>query len=199
MFYYLDGVYAHMAHQFIVIDCGGVGYRVFTSLHTLSQLGEVGRRAKVYTYLHIREDIMDLYGFYDPEELNCFKMLLSVSGVGPKVALSLLSELTPGQFAVCVVTQDAKSLTRASGVGAKMAQRILLELKDKIKNEQLTSKDAFEPITGIAGQDKRSEALSALMVLGYSKMEGQQVLGQISCDALGLEEIIKEALKKLMR
>jgi len=199
MFYYLEGVYAAGGQQFLVVDCGGVGYRVFTSLHTLSRLGEVGSRVKVYTYLHVREDLLDLYGFCDPEELNCFKMLLSVSGVGPKVALSLLSQLTPGQFAVCVVTRDAKSLTRASGVGAKMAQRILLELQDKITNEQLTGSDAFEPPMAPLGSGKTQEALNALIVLGYSKAEGQQALRQIQTDGLTLEEIIKEALKKLMR
>ena len=199
MFYYLDGIHAASGQQFAVIDCGGVGYRVFTSLQTLSRLGEIGSRVRVYTYLHVREDLFDLYGFCDQEELNCFKLLLSVSGVGPKVALSLLSQLTPGQFAVCVVTQDAKSLTRVSGVGVKMAQRILLELKDKITNEQLTSNDALEPVTPMMASDKTGEALNALVVLGYSKVEGQQALRQVPTEDLSLEEIIKEALKKLMR
>lgn len=199
MFYYLDGTFAHRGPQFAVVDCGGVGYRVYTSLHTLSSLGEVGSRVKVYTHLYIREEIMDLYGFCDLEELNCFKMLLAVSGVGPKAALSVLSLLSPGQFAVCVVTQDAKSLTRAPGIGTKMAQRILLELKDKISNEQLASKGALQPALTLPASGKAEEALNALMVLGYTRGEGQQAIARIQTEELTLEEIIKEALKKLMR
>ena len=199
MFYHVEGICAHKDQQFVVIDCGGVGYQVYTSLQTMSRMGEVGSKAKLYTYLYLRENIMDLYGFHDLEELNCFKMLISISGVGSKMAIALLSVLTAGQFAMCVVTQDVKAISQVSGIGPKRAQRIVLELKDKIKNEQLAAPDSLDPVLPVFEGGARGEALNALMVLGYTKSEGQRAISQIPDMEMSLEDLIKEALKRLMR
>jgi Holliday junction DNA helicase RuvA len=134
MFYYVEGTVAHTEPYLAVIDCGGVGYACHTSLTTLSRIAQ-GERAKLFTYLHIREDIFDLYGFSGVEELNCFKMLISISGVGPRAATSILSSATPERLALSVLTGDEKALTAAPGIGKKLAQRIILELKDKMSKE----------------------------------------------------------------
>lgn len=131
MFYYLNGIVAEIGSNLAVIDCGGVGYACATTNYTLSQLTK-GERGKIYTYLHVREEIFELYGFASRGELNSFKMLLGVSGVGPKAALAILSSATPDQLALAIVSGDEKALTAAPGIGKKIAQRIILELKDKL-------------------------------------------------------------------
>ena len=135
MFYYLNGTVAEIAAGLAVIDCSGVGYACATTNYTLSQLKK-GERARLYTYLHVREDIFELYGFASQQELNSFKMLIGVSGVGPKAALAILSATTPQNLALSIVTEDEKALTAAQGIGKKIAQRIILELKDKLAKEQ---------------------------------------------------------------
>ena len=135
MFYYLNGTVAEIAAGLAVIDCGGVGYACATTNYTLSQLKK-GERARLYTYLHVREDIFELYGFASQQELNSFKMLIGVSGVGPKAALAILSATTPQNLALSIVTEDEKALTAAQGIGKKIAQRIILELKDKLAKDQ---------------------------------------------------------------
>ena len=197
MFYYIEGTVAHMESGLAVIDAGGVGYACNTTLNTLSQL-EKGKRARLYTYLHIREDIFDIYGFLTQEELNCFKMLISISGVGPKAATSILSAATPGQLAMAVITGDEKMLTRAPGIGRKTAQRIILELKDKMKKEQLEAASA----NGIAGApagfgSNASEAAAALGVLGYSQQEAAAAMKGINTEELPFEEIVRLALKNM--
>ena len=156
-----------------VIDCGGVGYACKTSQTTCASL-TVGKKAKLYTYLHVGESIFDLYGFADQEELNCFQMLISVSGVGPKAALAILSTAPTSQLALSIITGDAKLLTRAPGVGKKIAQRICLELKDKLAKQQDTKGLSGIPAAVPIAADSTaavSEAVSALMVLGYSQSE----------------------------
>lgn len=200
MYYYINGVLAVLEQNSAVIDCGGVGYKLAITANTHRHLGIAGGIAKLFTYLNVREDALDLFGFYDMEELTCFKQLLSVSGVGPKVAIAVLSELTPEKFAVAVVTNNPKALTAASGVGAKLAQRVILELKDKIKNEQLsdTSNGAAYDNTPIFGA--KSEALNALAVLGYTKSEAEAAINKSGLsDSASVEEIIKAALKQLMK
>ena len=135
MYYYISGTVAHVAPTFAVIDAAGVGYMINTSRNTLVSLAQ-GKQAKLYTYLNVREDAMELYGFAAEEELNCFKMLISISGVGPKAALSILSATTPAGFALSVLTGDEKVLTAAQGIGKKLAQRIILELSDKLAKAQ---------------------------------------------------------------
>lgn len=197
MFYYLNGTVAEIEANLAVIDCGGVGYACSTTNYTLSQLKK-GEKAKLYTYLHVREDVFDLFGFATQSELNSFKMLIGVSGVGPKAALAILSASTPGNLALAIVTGDEKTLTAAPGIGKKIAQRIILELKDKLAREQ----QSFAPDRGAAplplGTDKTGEAAAALSVLGYTSLDIGTALRGIDMN-LPLEEIIRQALKKMAR
>ena len=184
-----------------VIDCSGVGYACATTNYTLSQLKK-GERAKLYTYLNVREDAMELYGFATQEELNLFQQLISVSGVGPKAALSILSASTPANLALSIITGDEKALTCAQGIGKKIAQRVILELKDKLAKGQ-TINGAGETYGGtgvtVIPENKLSEASAALAGLGYSQGEINLALKGIDLDALTLEEVIKQALKKMMK
>lgn len=202
MFYYVEGTVALIEKELAVIDCGGVGYACHTSQNTCASI-RMGEKARLYTYLSIRENACDLYGFAEQEELNCFKQLLSVSGVGPKAALAILGIAPPSQLALSIITEDAKFLTQAPGIGKKIAQRICLELKDKLAKEQgslptggglvMTSK------AGAAGAvDAVGEAVSALVVLGYSQAEALQAMEGIQTDGTATsEELIRACLKKL--
>ena len=200
MFYYLNGIVAEMEANLAVIDCGGVGYACATTNYTLSQLKK-GEKARLYTYMNVREDAVELYGFASQSELQSFKLLLGVSGVGPKAALSILSANTPANLAMAVVMGDEKALTAAPGIGKKIAQRIILELKDKLAKEQ----SSFGPDTGgsvpvmVLPNDKAKEAGAALAVLGYSGSEVAAALKGIDMDALPLEEIIRQALKRMVK
>lgn len=200
MFYYLNGVVAEMEANLAVIDCGGVGYACATTNYTLSQLKK-GERAKLYTYMNVREDAVDLFGFSSQSELHSFKLLLGVSGVGPKAALAILSTNTPANLAMAVVMGDEKALTAAPGIGKKIAQRIILELKDKLAKEQAS----FGPDTGgsvpltVLPNDKAKEAGAALAVLGYSGSEVAAALKGIDIDTLPLEGIIRQALKRMVK
>ena len=199
MFYYLNGVVAEMEANLAVIDCGGVGYACATTNYTLSQLKK-GERAKLYTYMNVREDAVELFGFASQSELHSFKLLLGVSGVGPKAALSILSANTPANLAMAVVMGDEKALTAAPGIGKKIAQRIILELKDKLAKEQSSFSGDTGAILPVAvPDDKVREAGAALAVLGYSASEVAAALKGIDMDALPLEEIIRQALKRMVK
>lgn len=198
MIYSLHGRLAVKEVNFAVIECGGVGYGCRTSYNTVSQLGEIGSDVMLYTHLYIREDAAELFAFATQQELSCFRLLVSVSGVGPKAAISVLSDVTPERFALLVASGDSKAFTRTKGIGAKTAQRIVLELKDKISSESLSG--AFTGVsspsapTGVSGSDSVSEALEALMVLGYSQGEAMAVLGKLD-PALSTQDLIKETLR----
>ncbi len=199
MFYYVNGTVAEIEAGLAVIDCSGVGYACATTNYTLSQLKK-GERAKLYTYLNVREDAMELFGFASQSELRSFKMLIGVSGVGPKAALSILSSTTPQQLSMAVVMGDEKALTAAPGIGKKIAQRIILELKDKLIKEQ----GGFEAGSGAAAampaqNNKAGEAAAALAVLGYGSQEIAAALKGIDMDALPLEGIIRQSLKKMVK
>ena len=199
MFYYVNGTVAEIEAGLAVIDCSGVGYACATTNYTLSQLKK-GERAKLYTYLNVREDAMEMFGFASQSELRSFKMLIGVSGVGPKAALSILSSTTPQQLSMAVVMGDEKALTAAPGIGKKIAQRIILELKDKLIKEQ----GGFEAGSGAAvampaQNNKAGEAAAALAVLGYGSQEIAAALKDIDMDALPLEEIIRQSLKKMVK
>lgn len=201
MFYYVSGLVAHIEPYMAVIDCGGVGYACRTTSYTLSSIKK-GDKAKLFTHLNVREDAMELYGFATAEELNLFQQLISVSGVGPKAALSILSSNSPANLALSIITGDEKALTCAQGVGKKIAQRVILELKDKLAKGQTIS-GAGESYGGtgvtIIPENKLSEASAALAVLGYSQAEINVALKGIDLDGLTLEQIIKAALKKMMK
>ena len=195
----MKGTVEHLAPHLAVIDCGGVGYACHTTSYTLSAL-KVGEKAKLYTYLHIREDLMELYGFATENEKNCFQMLIGVSGVGPKAALSILSATTPEGLATSIITGNEKALTVAQGIGKKIAQRIILELKDKLAKGQLPAEEAYGG-TGVTviPQDTASEAAAALAVLGYSPAEVSMALKGIPVSELSLEETVRQALKKMVK
>ena len=201
MFYYVSGPVADIEPGLAVIDCGGVGYACATTNYTLSRLKK-GTPAKLYTYLNVREDAMELFGFADQSELRSFKLLISVSGVGPRAALAILSAVTPQQLALAVVAGDEKALTAANGIGKKIAQRVILELKDKLAKGQ-TFGAAGESYGGsgitVIPENKLSEASAALAVLGYSQGEINLALKGLELDGLTLEQIIKAALKKMMK
>lgn len=197
MYYYVNGTVAEIGPNLAVIDCGGVGYACATTNYTLAQLKR-GEQAKLYTYLHVREEIFDLYGFSTQTELSSFKMLLGVSGVGPKAALAILSSGTPDQLALSIVTGDEKSLTGVPGIGKKIAQRIILELKDKLAKEQTGFDARMGTLSPIPAGGKTQEAASALAVLGYSSQEISAALKGVDA-ALPVEEMIRIALKKMAR
>lgn len=199
MIYSLHGRLAVRELNFAVIECGGVGYGCRTSYNTIAQLGETGSDVMLYTHLYIREDMAELFGFATQQELSCFRLLISVSGVGPKAAISILSDVTPEQFAFLVASGDSKAFTRTKGIGAKTAQRIVLELKDKISSESISGAFTGASIpssasSGAASSASVSEALEALMVLGYSQGEASSVLGKLDPN-LSTQELIKETLR----
>ena len=197
MYYYVNGTVAEIGPNLAVIDCGGVGYACATTNYTLAQLKR-GEQAKLYTYLHVREEIFDLYGFSTQAELSSFKMLLGVSGVGPKAALAILSSGTPDQLALSIVTGDEKSLTGVPGIGKKIAQRIILELKDKLAKEQTGFDARMGTLSPIPAGGKTQEAASALAVLGYSSQEISAALKGVDA-ALPVEQMIRIAMKKMAR
>ena len=198
MFYYVSGTVAEIGPNLAVIDCGGVGYACATTNYTISRLKK-GERAKLFTYLHVREEIFELFGFSSQQELSSFKMLIGVSGVGPKAALAILSSTTPNNLALSIVTGDEKALTAAPGIGKKIAQRIILELKDKLAKEQTSfSSDGPVPVIAAGGANKAGEASAALAVLGYGTPEIAAALKGVDMEQ-PLEEIIRQALKTMVR
>lgn len=207
MFHYISGKLAHLDPAFAVIDAGGVGYKLTISAATHAQMPphrSVSEKPVVtlYTYMAVREDGIELFGFAGEDELDAFKLLISVSGVGPKAAISILSLLSPQKLAIAVCTDDKKTISKANGVGPKTAARIVLELKDKLKAEGFSPADDAEQndISDIfSSSDKRSDAISALSVLGYTRAEAEAVIKKIDITSLEVDDIIKEALKRLMR
>ena len=202
MFYSLTGTIVAVEGSSVAISCGGVAFQVQTSLGTLKKIGSIGTETTVYTYLSVREDAMELFGFSDKEELSCFKLLIGVNGVGPKAALSILSEMTPDRLALCIATGDAKEIRRAQGIGPKIAQRIVLELKDKVARSLDTkTMDLSSPSSGggvISASGSSEEAVTALEVLGYSRTEAASAVAKAD-ENLSVEEKIKFALKLLAR
>ena len=200
MFAYLKGSLEVKTKGYIVIDVGGVGYKVFMSETAIEKLGEVGETVKVHTFLRVREDDMSIYGFNTNEELRMFELLLSVSGIGAKSAITILSNITPYSFAIAVITDDVNKIKSLPGIGPKSAQRIILELKDKINKEEATQEIEDEKVTKQEeDKEKVSEAISALQVLGYSRKEIENALKNIEKENLTVEEIIKKGLNNLAR
>ncbi len=198
MYYYIKGEKVFTGEGFVVIDAGGVGYRIQTSAYSVGELAGKNGIVTMYVQLVVREDAHEIYGFTTNEELAMFKHLVSVTGVGPKVALSILSVLSPSGVALAVITDDTKSITRAQGVGPKLAKRITLELRDKLKNEDIVSADIIaENSAYIAESDNITEAAAALTVLGYSSQDAKNALARLD-SAMSVEELVKEALKLMM-
>lgn len=211
MFHYIKGLLTVSTPSYAVVEAAGVGYRLTISETTYRALPRASmtepQEVRLYTYFSVRENDVELVGFRDERELSSFRMLLSVSGVGPRAALSILSLMTPEKFALAVCTEDKKAISKAPGVGPKTAARIILELKDKLMKEtRMDDDDLSAAITdhtseaaGAPARGKLTEAQDALLVLGYSRAEAQNVLRGMDITAMSLEDIIKEALKKLMK
>lgn len=201
MFHYISGQVAEMLPGLAVIDCGGLGYEINTTAYTLSQL-KIGEKAKLYIYTYIKEDAFSLFGFAGKSEKRCFEMLIGVSGVGPKAALSILSSMTPENLMMNIISANDKALTAAPGIGKKIAQRIILELKDKMAKEtdEISFRDLSTAATSnLSDGSKLSDASAALAVLGYSAGEINAALKRINVNAMSLEEIIKAALKQMLK
>lgn len=198
MIYSLNGEVTYIGQNLIVVECGGVGYACHSTASAVSR-AVMGEKLKLYTYLNLRQDAIDLFGFADEAELNCFKMLISVSGVGCKYAIAILSVLNPQEFALSVVNDDYKRIANAQGIGKKTAQKIIFELKDKISKE---NSFAFENTgipqidLGATASNAFSEALTALMVLGFTNAQAQGALEGLSLE-LSVQEMVKEGLKRL--
>lgn len=207
MFYYINGKLAHLEPNFAVIDAGGIGYKLTISGTTHASMPhhlttQEAPSVKLYTYMAVREDGIELFGFMSEDELSSFKMLITVSGVGPKAAISILSELTPVKLSIAICSDDKKAISRANGIGPKTAARIVLELKDKLKGQSFIDTEgtiSAEELTVATPSGKKKDAEDALTGLGYSKSEVVAVLKTINTDALEIDEIIRQALKKLMR
>ena len=209
MYYYIRGELVVSTPNMAVVDAAGVGYKMTiseTTYRALPRRTDKNPSVILYSYLSVREDGVELFGFISERELSSFKMLLSVSGVGPKAAMAILSLLTPEKFALAVCTEDRKTIAKANGVGPKTAARIILELRDKLMKETSIDEDLSAAVldhsaeaAGAPARGKLSEAMDALLVLGYTRAEAQNALKSIDTQALSIEDIIKEALKKLMR
>lgn len=200
MYYYIKGILAAKGANYLVVDAGGAGYMIYTPLSDIEKAGAVGSGITMYTHLNVREDAMELYGFITEEEKNMYLQLISVSGVGPKAALAILSAASPQRVAAAIITGDTAVLTKAQGVGPKAAKRIILELKDKLDADTLGIDGDEGIITDAPAEpimDSRAEALSALVVLGYSQNDARNVLMKLDA-ALPTEELIKKALAQLM-
>lgn len=196
MIYSLRGALAAIEQNFVVVECAGVGYGVRTTMNTVGALPKKGSEVLLYTYLNVREDAVELFGFLTQNELSCFRMLTSVNGVGPKAALGILSELAPDRLLLAIAAGDAKAITRAQGVGPKLASRIVLELKDKIQTDNLASGLSEIGRVTDSPQSGAGEAVSALVALGYSQSEAAAAAARFAPDT-PVQEIIKGALRNL--
>lgn len=182
---------------FVVIDVGGLGYKVFMSDNSIEKLGNIGDNVKVYTHHHVREDDISLYGFCTMEELRMFELLIGVSGVGAKTALTMLAVIDPSNFALAIISEDVATLTKIPGIGAKSAQRIILELKDKLKKENIDKNSTIQMIQPISGENKMQEAIEALQVLGYNRKEIEKAFSKLEKTSLTTEELIRKGLNIL--
>ena len=204
MIAYVKGEFVQKQIGYVVIDVGGLGYKIFMSEPSIDEIGNIGDEVKVHTYYRVSEDDISLFGFNTQEELRMFELLISVSGIGAKTAIAMLACIEPSQFAIAVISDDIDTLKKIPGVGPKSAQRIVLELKDKMKKEQqiseltnatLEQKSKIKKV--IVADSKTQEAIDALQVLGYTKKDVEKALEQIDTAELKVEDIIKRALREL--
>ena len=194
MFAYLKGILAFKNNETAIVDVGGVGYNIQISYSTYQLLPDIDKEVKLYTYMAVREDNVALFGFFSNEEKRVFEQLILVSGIGPKLAIGVLSDITPTDFSLAVITDDVNRLTKISGIGKKTAQRIIIELKDKMKNEDIKTTSEAPVLRGVINNEIE-EAISALQVLGYSNKDAVNMVNSVACEGMKVEEIIKIALK----
>lgn len=197
MFAYIKGSLEVKSINYVVVENGGIGYKIYMSAKSIGTIGNIGEQVKAHIHYHVREDDISLYGFNSEEELRMFEILINVSGIGVKSALTMLSDITPSSFALAVINDDVTRLTKVPGVGKKTAQRLILELKDKLKSEDIASEE--KEIEEKKNSNINNDAVVALQVLGYSKKETEAVLEKIDTNGLSIEETIKQALKYLGR
>ncbi len=195
MISYIKGSIAYKSESFVVLECQGIGYKIFVSDITLSQLNPQ-QKAMLYTFLYVKEDGISLFGFLTEQEQSLFDQLLSVSGIGPKGALGFLSQMSPNEIALAILSEDIKALTKAPGIGKKTAQRLVLELKDKIKAPYVLEEGAFEQTQ--QNSHAKGEAIEALTALGYSKSQAVKAVCESYEEGLSVEEILKLALKRMV-
>lgn len=196
MIYNIKGELTYTDPQFVVVENSGIGFKCFTSLTTVKNLGKIGSTVNLYTYLSVKEDALDLFGFSTLEELNSFKLLITVSGVGPKAAVSVLSELSPEKLALSIASSDVKSITKANGVGRKTAERIVLELKDKTGSLSQTDFSSVASAASVAEDSAAGEAVAALVALGFSQSDAAVTVGQMD-QSLSADEMIRLGLRQL--
>ena len=194
MFAYIKGSLEMKFKNYIVIDVGGLGYKIFMPENNINSIGEIGEIVKVFTYYRVREDDISIFGFKTQEQLRMFELLLSVSGVGAKSALVMLSCVEPSEFAIAVISNNVKLLTQIPGIGPKSAQRIILELKDKLKSEQNEEQIEESKAKSIQVNENVQEAISGLMVLGFSKKDIEKAFEHLTVETLSVEELIKKGL-----
>ena len=199
MYAYIIGKVEYKSSDYIVIENTGIGYKIFMGKAAINSIGDIGQEVKVFTHYHVREDDISLYGFRTNEELRMFELLISVSGVGAKTALIMLSNIEPSSFALAVITNNTEKLVKIPGVGKKTAARIILELKDKLKAEENVSEESISDNTESINDEKVEEAISALQVLGYNKREIEKAMSTLNLKELDLEDLIKEGLKYLSK
>ena len=196
MYAYIKGKIVEKSNNYVIIENNGIGYRIFMTMTSIEKITDGNEEIKIYTYYQVREDNISLYGFLQKEELRMFELLLSVSGVGAKSAIAMLSSILPSEFAMAIIQNDTSKLTKIQGVGAKTAARIVLELKDKLKTEEAISKSNTIK-EAIKSEQETDEAIQALQILGYGKKEIEKAIAQIDLTGLSVQDIIKNALRIL--
>jgi len=199
MYAYIKGRIVEKSNNYVIVENNGIGYRIFMTITAIDKISDDVQEVKIFTYYQVREDNISLYGFLQKEELRMFELLLSVSGVGAKSAIAMLSSITPSDFAMAVIQNDTKKLTKIQGVGAKTAARIVLELKDKLKTEEAISKNSSEVQKVIKNTEEIDEASQALLILGYTKKEIDKAFEKLELDSISTQDIIKKALAFLGR
>jgi holliday junction DNA helicase RuvA len=200
MYAYIRGKIVSRQVDYLIIDNQGIGYRILASPELMTKMPARGEDTTIHTYLYVREDTQALYGFPSVEDLSLFELLLTVSGIGPKVASTIVGTLTPGQFALAVITNDLKTLTKIRGIGKKGAERLVLELRDKLKGAEIPALEALPGAAAVEGrQPRQAEAVSALMVLGYSGAESSRAIAAVYDPDRSLEDLIRLGLRQLMR
>ena len=194
MFAYIKGILESRTLEYVVIDVSGIGYKIFMSENSMKKVGEIGSIVKVYTYLKVKEDDVSIYGFSSNEELRMFELLVSVSGIGAKLAISILSNIEPSVFAISVVSNDVATLKKLPGIGTKSAQRIILELQDKLKSMSIEDAQSEELEKVVNKNDAIEELISALQVLGYNRKEIEKIIPKLKDENADLETLIKKSL-----
>lgn len=196
MIYNVKGILSYAEPTFAVVECGGVGFKCFISMTTLRQLPSAGKEVNLFTHLAVREDALDLYGFYDVSELDAFKLLITVSGVGPKAAMAILSVLSPDKLSIAVSSGDVRSIQQANGIGKKTAERVVLELKDKMAGLGGVQSAVVEGIQAVASSNEASEAVEVLVSLGFDRSSAASVVGAMD-KSLSVDEMVRLGLKQL--